>query len=69
MLVGEINQALNKKFNADPSSIQAQYQAAQRLIAWLTEHAGVYLKPCDHWGQGLAQPMISTLKNAGLSKL
>ncbi|HGF7230426.1 glycoside hydrolase [Vibrio cholerae] len=69
LLVGEINQALNQKFSADPSSIQAQYQAAQQRKAWLTEHAGAYLKPSDQWGQGLAQPMISTLQQAGLSKL
>ncbi|EPI2803686.1 glycoside hydrolase [Vibrio vulnificus] len=69
LLVGEISQALNQKLNADPLSIQAQYQAAQQRKAWLTEHAGAYLKPSDQWGQGLAQPMISTLQQAGLSKL
>lgn len=60
---------MNQKFNANQASIQAQYQAAQQRKAWLTEHAGAYLKPSDQWGQGLAQPMISTLQQAGLSKL
>lgn len=69
LLVGEINQALNQMFNASSSSIKAQHQAAQQRKAWLTEHAGAYLKPSAQWGQGLAYPMISALQKAGLSKL
>lgn len=70
LLVGEINQALKQKFHADGQApISTQYQQAQQRKSWLSAQAGTYLTPSKQWGEGLATSMITTLHQAGLTKL
>jgi hypothetical protein len=74
LLMAGINHALTSQvpLNATPDEgnfLQVQAQQARQVRELAQHQLGSYLVTSDRWGQGLSEPVIDKLQQAGLSRL